>query len=76
VVSTATTYRTVVTHSRRAPIRNRFRYRASAWLVDLDDLPRLPRGLGWLAAFEPADHLGDSDASLLPMIWIVPVAES
>jgi DUF1365 family protein len=56
---TATTYRTTVTHARRAPVANRFRYRASAWLVDLADLPRLPPGLRWLAAFEPRDHLGE-----------------
>jgi DUF1365 family protein len=30
------------------------------WLVDLDNLPRLPRGLRWLARFEGRDHLGDS----------------
>jgi len=57
-VSTATTYRTVVTHARQAPMRNRFRYRTSSWLVDLDDLPTQSRGLRWLARFEAKDHLG------------------
>jgi uncharacterized protein len=60
----ATTYDTVVTHARQAPIRNRFRYRTRAWLVDLDRVPRLPRGLGWLARFDPVDHLGDPAESL------------
>jgi DUF1365 family protein len=60
----AMTYRTTVVHARKAPIGNRFRYRASGWLVDLTDLPRLPSGLGWLATFEPRDHLGDPRESL------------
>jgi DUF1365 family protein len=33
------------------------------WLVDLDALPRLPRGLQWLARFDARDHLGDPDRS-------------
>jgi hypothetical protein len=53
-----------VTHARQAPIRNRFRYRTRAWLVELDDVPAMPVGLGWLARFEPRDHLGRPDASL------------
>jgi len=49
-------YQAEVTHSRRAPIVNRFRYRASYWLVDFDHLPA-PRGiLGCLARFERRDH--------------------
>src|ERR1700722_2389533 len=49
-------YATHVVHARRAPITNRFRYRASYWLVDFDRLPR-PRGiLGYLARFESRDH--------------------
>jgi DUF1365 family protein len=64
VVSTATTYRTVVTHARQAPLRNRFRYRTGAWLVDLDRVPQLPRGLRWLAAFDAKDHIGKPSESL------------
>jgi uncharacterized protein len=63
-VTTATTYRTVVSHARRAPLRHRFRYHASAWLVDLDDLPQLARPLRWLARFDAADHLGDPEATI------------
>jgi uncharacterized protein len=59
-----TTYDTVVTHSRQQPIRNRFRYRTNAWLVDLDRVPRLPRGLTWLARFDSSDHLGTPAKSL------------
>ncbi len=62
--ATAVTYDTVVTHARQAPLRNRFRYRTRAWLVDLDRVPRLPRGLRWLARFDARDHLGRSTESL------------
>jgi DUF1365 family protein len=64
MVSSATTYRTVVTHARQAPLTNRFRYRASAWLIDLDRVPQLPPGLRWLAAFEAKDHLGEPSETL------------
>lgn len=64
MVTSATTYRTTIRHARQAPLVNRFRYRSESWLVDLDELPRLPRGLRWLAAFESRDHLGDANASL------------
>ncbi|MFN8028548.1 MAG: DUF1365 domain-containing protein [Acidimicrobiia bacterium] len=30
------------------------------WLVDLDAVPQLPRGLRWLARFDAADHVGDT----------------
>ena len=29
-------YSVVVTHTRRAPVKNHFRYKASYWLVDYD----------------------------------------
>ncbi len=49
-------YAAEVTHTRRAPINNRFRYRASYWLVDYDEFPR-PSGIAWrLARFERSDH--------------------
>jgi uncharacterized protein len=60
----AMTYDTIVRHSRQAPIRNHFRYRTRAWLVDLDQVPQLPRGLRWLARFDSRDHLGDATESL------------
>jgi DUF1365 family protein len=58
------TYDGVVAHARTAPLANRFRYRTRPWLVDLDDVPRLPRGLRWLARFDATDHLGDPRATL------------
>ncbi|MEU4396211.1 DUF1365 domain-containing protein [Kribbella sp. NPDC023855] len=39
-----------VSHSRRMPLRHRFRYRTYQWLVDVDDLPR--------RRFSASDHLG------------------
>jgi DUF1365 family protein len=39
-----------VSHSRRMPVRHRFRYRTYQWLVDLDQLPR--------RRFSAKDHLG------------------
>ncbi len=62
-------YDAVVGHTRRAvpggpAVENTFSYRVHMWLVDLDDLPRLPGGLGWLARFEARDHLGDAGATI------------
>jgi DUF1365 family protein len=49
-------YAAEVTHTRRAPITNHFRYRASYWLVDFDRMPA-PRGIyRRLARFESSDH--------------------
>jgi uncharacterized protein len=59
-----TTYDCVITHERRGPVRNRFRYRTRAWLVDLDRPPRLSTGLAFLMSFEARDHLGPADGSL------------
>ncbi|GEM34420.1 hypothetical protein NN3_54270 [Nocardia neocaledoniensis NBRC 108232] len=56
--------RTVIRHSRREPVRHRFVYRSYSWLVDLDDLPRLPWPLRLVAGFSARDHLGDPAATL------------
>ncbi|MDG3010816.1 DUF1365 domain-containing protein [Rhodococcus sp. D2-41] len=56
--------RTRIRHVRREPVRHEFAYRSYSWLVDLDDLPRLPRPLRPLARFRARDHLGDPHASL------------
>jgi uncharacterized protein len=71
-----TTYDLVIDHSRRAPLHNRFRYRTRCWLVDLEELPRLPRGLRWLARFDPRDHIGDPARSLRDNLAAVLAAES
>lgn len=48
-------YRAEVTHARQQPLRHRFRYSTSYWLVDVDQPPRLPWPLRALARFDPAD---------------------
>lgn len=61
VVTTPTpaVYRVQVAHGRTERVRHAFTYRHSMWLVDLDEVPRLRRGFGWLARFRACDHLGD-----------------
>ncbi|MFR9751283.1 DUF1365 domain-containing protein [Nocardia sp. 004] len=58
---TAQLVHTRIRHVRLTPVRHEFRYRSYGWLVDLDDLPRLPRWLRPLAGFSATDHLGDRD---------------
>jgi predicted NAD/FAD-binding protein/DUF1365 family protein len=60
VARTPRVYRTEISHTRRAPLRNRFTTRAHTWLVDLDDLP----DHGVLGRFEARDHLGDPQRSI------------
>lgn len=45
-------------------MRNAFSSRGYCWLVDLDALPVLPRGLRRLAEFRSADHFGDPSRTL------------
>ncbi|MGH3975976.1 MAG: DUF1365 family protein, partial [Pseudonocardiaceae bacterium] len=40
-----------VSHSREVPLRHAFRHRSYQWLIDIDDLPRLPFWLRPLAGF-------------------------
>jgi DUF1365 family protein len=63
-VSEAVLYDCEVRHVRSGAGANDFTYGTYQWLVDLDDLPRLPRILRPLAEFRSADHLGDPDLSL------------
>ncbi|MFH9725314.1 DUF1365 domain-containing protein [Streptomyces sp. NPDC017254] len=57
-------YESEVAHTRVTPFRYSLRHRTYLWLVDLDDLPVLPRPLRPLARFDPRDHL-DGDARTL-----------
>ena len=57
-------YEVDIAHVRADPVRHEVRHRSHLWFVDLDDLPRLPPGLDWLARFEARDHLGDPARSL------------
>jgi uncharacterized protein len=46
-----------VAHSRRSPLVYRFRYRATYWLVDFDELPQ-PRGIArWCTGVGKQDHV-------------------
>lgn len=51
-----------VSHAREIPVRHAFRHRSYQWLVDVDELPRLPLWLRPLAGFRAEDHL-DAGAS-------------
>ncbi len=61
---TAALYPCQITHVRARPVRRSFRYRSYLWLVDVDDLPRVPRPLRPLARFLARDHLGGRDGPL------------
>ncbi|MGH8960566.1 MAG: DUF1365 domain-containing protein [Jatrophihabitantaceae bacterium] len=60
--ATPACYDVRITHHRRDPLDYRFSNTARTWLVDLDALPQLPRGLGRLCRFDPRDHLLDGAA--------------
>ncbi len=53
-----------VQHTRRGPIDHRFKNRIYQWLVDLDDLPRMPRWLRPFSTFVAGDHIGDPQRSI------------
>ena len=61
---TAALYECELVHARTAPRKHAFTYRTCLWLVDLDDLPRLPWYLRPWAGFRAGDHLGDPAASI------------
>ncbi|GAB7109851.1 DUF1365 domain-containing protein [Streptomyces phaeofaciens JCM 4814] len=51
-------YACEVAHVRTVPLGHTLRRRTYLWLVDIDDLPRLPRFLRPLARFDARDHFG------------------
>lgn len=53
-----------VRHARRRDVRTGFAHPIHLWLVDLDELPRLPAPLRPFARFPARDHLGDPDRSI------------
>jgi len=57
-------YEVSIAHVRNDVVRHDVTHRGYQWFVDLDDLPRLPFGLRWMARFESRDHLGDPRLSL------------
>ncbi|RKT79892.1 hypothetical protein DFJ68_3370 [Terracoccus luteus] len=46
-----------VTHTRRRPLVHRFTHATYQWLVDVDDLPRMPFPHSLFARFDARDHL-------------------
>jgi hypothetical protein len=60
----AALYTCRISHVRARPVRRSFRYSSYLWLVDLDDLPRVPAALRPLARFRARDHLGDPGAPI------------
>lgn len=57
-------YEAEIRHARSGGNRYRLRHRTYLWLVDLDELPCLPRPLGPLARFDPRDHFGGGAPSV------------
>ncbi len=53
-----------VSHRRTGSVPHSFRYRIYQWLVDLDDMPRLPAALRPFASFRSSDHVGDPTKSI------------
>jgi uncharacterized protein len=57
----AACYDVRISHHRHYPVDHSVRIRSRLWLVDLDEIPALPRGFGWLCRFDSADHLDRAD---------------
>jgi uncharacterized protein len=53
---TSACYDVEISHRRSEPFSYGFTFRSRIWLIDLDEVPALPAGLGWLCRFEAADH--------------------
>jgi len=54
--TTPALYECELKHVRTTPLRHAFTYGTYLWLVDLDEMPRLPWYLRALAGFRAADH--------------------
>ncbi|MDQ4118522.1 MAG: DUF1365 domain-containing protein [Actinomycetota bacterium] len=57
-------YDAVVRHARKRDLDYAFSHPTYLWLVDLDDLPRLPFWLRPFARFRSSDHVGDPDRTI------------
>lgn len=57
-------YDVVVGHIRHVAPGTTFRHRLYAWLVDVDELPRLPAWLRPFARFDSRDHLGSPERGI------------
>lgn len=63
-MTAAALYECRIRHVRRGPVANDFAYSSYLWLVDLDDPPRFPGPLRFLATFAPADHFTGTGPTL------------
>ncbi|AXB43932.1 DUF1365 domain-containing protein [Amycolatopsis albispora] len=61
---TAALYDATVAHVRRIEPPLSFAHRLHLWLVDVDDLPRLPRWLRPFARFDARDHFGPGPGTI------------
>jgi uncharacterized protein len=59
-----TLYDAEVVHFRNIKPAKAFRHKVAMWLVDLDELPRLPWWLRPFARFQARDHLGRPDRTI------------
>ncbi|NUP49653.1 MAG: DUF1365 domain-containing protein [Catenulispora sp.] len=57
-------YECRIRHVRRGPVANDFTYASYLWLVDVDDMPRLPGPLRLVAGFSAADHFTGTGRSI------------
>jgi DUF1365 family protein len=57
-------YDVTIGHRRSDAVPYAFTNRGRTWLVDLDDVPQMPRGLNTLCSFSTRDHLGDPSRSI------------
>lgn len=64
VPHTPALYAAHTVHLRRERLTRRFAYGTYLWLVDVDELPRLPGPLAPLARFRTRDHVGDPARSI------------
>lgn len=53
-----------ISHTRRTPFVHRFVYASPMWLIDVDRVPSLPRGLRTVNRFDVADHWTAGTSSL------------
>lgn len=53
-----------IRHGRHTPVQHGFRYRSPLWLIDVDQVPALPRWLSFVNRFDVVDHWRPGTLSL------------
>jgi len=64
VTSTPALYAVTIGHVRTAPFLRTFQHRSHYWLVDIDELPSVPRALRYFVKFESRDHFFNPQQSI------------